>query len=143
MMHYWLVKTEPEVYSWGDLVKEKRTAWTGIRNFAARKHLRAMTKGDQVFLYYSMSKQAGIIGIAEVIKSAYQDPTTSEDWSCVDLKPVKPLPSPVSLQIIKQTAALKQMALVRIGRLSVQPVTQLEWKTILRLSKAVAANKIR
>lgn len=93
-----------------------------------------MAKGDQVFIYYSMSKQAGIVGIAEVIKTAYQDPTTKEDWSCVDLKPLKLLKKPVHLTVIKQTRALKQMALVRIGRLSVQPVSASEWQTILQLS---------
>jgi predicted RNA-binding protein with PUA-like domain len=133
-MAYWLVKSEPTVYSWDQLVKDKQTDWTGIRNFAARIHLRAMKKGEEVFFYHS-NEGLEIVGIAEVAKEAYQDPTTEDSaWVCVNLKPYKKLKSPVSLDTIKKDKRLKEMALVRIGRLSVQPVTDEEYKTIIELA---------
>src|SRR5213594_1358752 len=99
-MSYWLVKQEPEDYSWMTLAKEGRTAWTGVRNFAARLHLRAMKQGDRVLFYHSVSEKQ-IVGIARVVKEAYPDPTATEgDWSCVDLTPVKPLKKPVILDTI-------------------------------------------
>lgn len=133
-MAYWLVKSEPDAYSWEQLVKDKQTDWTGIRNYAARNHLKAMKKGDEV-LYYHSNEGLAIVGIAKVAKEAYQDPTTTDEaWVAVDLKPHKKLKTPVSLDSIKKDKRLADMALVRIGRLSVQPVTEKEWKVIMELA---------
>ena len=133
-MTHWLVKSEPSVYSYDDLIKEKQTCWSGIRNYAARLHLRAMKKGDEVFFYHS-NEGTEIVGIAKVAKEAYQDPTTEDDrWSAVDLKPVRKLKQPVTLDTIKKDKRLSNMALVRIGRLSTQPVTEQEWNIILELA---------
>ena len=133
-MACWLVKSEPSAYSWEQLEKDKETEWTGIRNYAARNHLRSMKKGDEVFFYHS-NEGLEIVGIAKVAREAYQDPTTEETaWVCVDLKPYKKLKKPVSLDLIKKEKRLKEMALVRIGRLSVQPVTEKERAVILELS---------
>lgn len=134
-MAYWLVKSEPSTYSWEQFVEDKTTTWDGVRNYAARNHLRSMKKGDEVFFYYSM-EQHEVIGIAKVSKEAFQDPTTEEDaWVAVELKAGKKLKNAVSLKTIKATAALKDMALVRISRLSVSPVTDKEWETIIKLSE--------
>jgi predicted RNA-binding protein with PUA-like domain len=134
-MAYWLVKSEPSAYSWEDLVKEKQTVWSGVRNYAARLHLRNMKKGDEVLFYHS-NEGTDIVGIAKVAKECYQDPTTDDDrWVAVDLKPHKKLKKPVSLATIKKDKRLSEMALVRIGRLSVQPVTDKEWKTIMELAE--------
>ncbi len=134
-MAYWLVKSEPSAYSWDDLVKEKQTVWSGVRNYAARLHLRNMKKGEEVLFYYS-NEGTDIVGIAKVAKECYQDPTTDDDrWVAVDLKPHKKLKKPVSLATIKKDRRLSEMALVRIGRLSVQPVTDKEWKTIMELAE--------
>ena len=136
-MAYWLVKSEPSVYSWDDLEEEKQTCWSGIRNYAARLHLKNMKKGDQVFFYHS-NEGTSIVGIAQVSKEAYPDPTTDDErWFAVDLKPMKKLKKPVSLEEIKKDKKLSNMALVRIGRLSVQPVTREEWDIVL----AMAAEK--
>jgi predicted RNA-binding protein with PUA-like domain len=133
-MAYWLVKSEPSSYSWQQLEKEKQTAWTGVRNYAARLHLRNMKKGDEVFFYHS-NEGTDIVGIAKVITEAYQDPTTDDDrWVCVDLKAHKKLKNPVPLTTIKKDKRLANMALVRIGRLSVQPVMEKEWNVILELA---------
>lgn len=133
-MAYWLVKSEPSVYSWDQFVKDKKTIWDGVRNYAARLHLRAMKKSDEV-LYYHSNEGLAIVGIAGVVKEAYPDPTADSDtWSAVDLKPLRPLKQPVTLDQIKKDKRLKDMALVRIGRLSVQPVTEDEWKVILELA---------
>lgn len=133
-MAYWLVKSEPSAYSWDQLEKDKQTDWTGVRNYAARNHLNAMKKGDEVFFYHS-NEGLEIVGIAKVAKEAYQDPTTEEAaWVCVDLKPFKKLKRPVPLDTIKKEKRLKDMALVRIGRLSVQPVTEKEHDVILELA---------
>lgn len=133
-MGYWLVKSEPTTYSWDNLVKEKKTCWSGIRNYAARLHLRNMKVGDDVFFYHS-NEGTNIVGIAKVIKEAYQDPTTADDkWVAVDLAYHKNLQNPVSLDIIKKDKRLTSMALVRIGRLSVQPVSEIEWKVVMELS---------
>lgn len=130
-MAYWLAKSEPAVYSWDDLVKEKQTCWSGVRNYAARLHLRAMKKGDEVFFYHS-NEGVEIVAIAKVAREAYQDPTTDDErWVAVDLKPHRKLKKPVPLDTIKKDKRLANMALVRIGRLSVQPVTEEEWKTVL------------
>jgi predicted RNA-binding protein with PUA-like domain len=133
-MGYWLVKSEPSSYSWDDLVKEKQTVWSGVRNYAARLHMRNMKKGDEVLFYHS-NEGTDIVGIAKVAKECYQDPTTDDDrWVAVDLKPHKKLKNPVNLATIKKDKRLSEMALVRIGRLSVQPVTDKEWKTIMDLA---------
>ena len=137
-MNYWLIKTEPDVYSFEDLVKEKRTAWTGVRNYAARNNLQAMKKGDLILVYYSMTKEKAIVAIAKVVKEVYQDPTTDEAaWVCVDVAPVKKLTEPVALTDVKAAKELKDMALVRLGRLSVQPVTVAEWKQVLKMGKTI------
>ena len=134
-MAYWLVKSEPSAYSWENLVKEKQTVWSGVRNYAARLHLRNMKKGDEVLFYHS-NEGTDIVGIAKVAKECYQDPTTDDDrWVAVDLKPFKKLKHPVSLDTIKKDKRLANMALVRIGRLSVQPVTDDEWKIIMEMAK--------
>ncbi len=130
-MAYWLAKSEPSAYSWDDLIKEKQTCWSGVRNYAARFHLKAMKKGDEVFFYHS-NEGTGIVGIAKVAKEFYQDPTTEDDaWVAVDLKPHKKLKKPVSLSQVKTDKRLAGMALVRLGRLSVQPVTDEEWKIVM------------
>jgi predicted RNA-binding protein with PUA-like domain len=132
--NYWLVKSEPEVYAFDTLVKEKQTAWTGVRNYAARLHLRAMKKGD-ILLYYHSGDERMIVGLAKVTKAAYPDPTANDgDWSCVDISALKKLSKPVSLDEVKKNAKLKEMALVRISRLSVQPVREHEFETIMNIS---------
>lgn len=132
-MAYWLVKSEPDAYSWQQLVKDKETSWDGVRNYAARVHLKNMKKGDEVFYYHS-NEGTDIVGIAKVSKEFYQDPTTDDDrWVSVKLKPVKALKKPVALADIKANKKLQNMALVRIGRLSVQPVTDEEWDIILEM----------
>lgn len=132
-MNYWLVKSEPSTYSWEQLVKDKNATWDGVRNYAARNNMRSMKKGDQVLFYHSNEGMA-IVGITEVVKEAYQDPTTDDtNWVVVDLKPVKALPSPVTLATLKADQTFEQMALVRIGRLSVSPVSDAEYKKILKL----------
>jgi predicted RNA-binding protein with PUA-like domain len=133
-MAYWLVKSEPTAYSWDQLVKDKQTCWSGVRNYAARLHLRNMKKGDEVFFYHS-NEGTDIVGIAKVIKESYQDPTTTDErWVAVDLKPEKKLKNPVTLDTIKKDKRLASMALVRIGRLSVQPVSETEWKVVMELA---------
>lgn len=133
-MAYWLVKSEPFKYSWDQFVKDKKTFWDGVRNYAARNNLKAMKKGEQV-LYYHSNEGVEVVGIAEVVKEFYQDPTTTEEaWVVVDLKPVKKLKNPVPLTAIKADSRLKDMALVKLSRLSVQPVTEQEWKVILELA---------
>jgi predicted RNA-binding protein with PUA-like domain len=133
-MAYWLVKSEPEAYSWDQLEKDKQTAWTGVRNYAARIHLRAMKKGDPVFFYHS-NEGLDIVGIAKVIKEAYQDPTTDDEaWVAVDIKAFKKLKNPVSRDKIKVDKRLGNMALVRLGRLSVQPVTDEEWNIVMEMA---------
>jgi len=133
-MAYWLMKSEPFKYSWDQLLKDKRTFWDGVRNYAARNNLRAMRKGDRAFFYHS-NEGVEIVGIAEIIKEAYQDPTTSEAaWVSVDIKPIQTLKKPVSLAQIKADKRLANMALIRLARLSVQPVTEKEWQTIMELA---------
>lgn len=136
MKSYWLVKSEPGVYAWGDLVRDGKTRWDGIRNFAARNHLRAMSKGDPV-LYYHSGEERAVVGIAEVAKAHYADPTAKEgDWSCVDLAPVRGLAKPVTLAAIKSNKTLAKMVLIKQGRLSVSPVTKSEWDVIVKLGSA-------
>ena len=133
-MAYWLAKSEPTTYSWDDFVKEKQTCWSGVRNYAARIHLRTMKKEDEVFFYHS-NEGTNVVGIAKVIKEAYQDPTTDDDrWVAVDLKPVRKVKYPVTLDTIKKDKRLANMALVRLGRLSVQPVTNEEWDIVMTMA---------
>lgn len=127
------MKSEPDVYSFDQLVKDGKSGWEGVRNYAARLHLRAMKKGDKAFFYHS-NKGTEIVGIAEIVREAYQDPTTPDDWSTVDIKPVRKLKNPVSLAQVKARKDLADMALIRLGRLSVQPVTEKEWKAILDMA---------
>lgn len=132
---YWLVKSEPETYAWMDLVRDGKTAWTGVRNYAARLHLNAMRAGDRVFFYHSMSDKA-IVGLAEVTRTAFPDDTADEPgWVAVELKAIEPLPRPVTLAEIKTDPALKNMALLRLSRLSVQPVTRAEFDRIGKMAK--------
>src|SRR6185295_6796950 len=134
----WLVKSEPEAYSWETFVKENHTAWTGVRNFRARNNLRAMEKGDLVFFYHSGSGKE-IVGVARVEKKAYPDPTAKEgDWVCVDLVPVKALKKPVSLETVKGDGILKDTALVRISRLTVSPLTESQFNRELELGETKA-----
>jgi len=129
--NYWLVKQEPEAYAWSDLVREGETAWTGVRNFQARNHLRAMRRGDLVLFYHSVSEKR-IVGLARVTRPAYPDPTATEgDWSAVDLAPVKPLREPVTLETIKADPALAGLPLLRQSRLSVVPVTPQQFDRLL------------
>ncbi len=133
-MAYWLAKSEPSVYSYDQLVKDKQTVWDGVRNYAARLHLRGMKKGDEVLFYHS-NEGTAIVGIAKVAKEAYQDPSTDNDaWVAVDLKAHKKLKNPVTLAQVKADRRLANMALVRLGRLSVQPVTDAEWKIIMEMA---------
>ncbi len=137
-MQYWLVKQEPEDYSWADFVKDERTAWTGVRNFQARNNLRAMRKGDSVFYYHS-GEEKQIVGLAQVEKEAYADPTATDgDWVCVGLVAVKGLIEPVTLKQVKSDGVLKEMVLARSSRLSVSPVTRVQFEKILKLSKTSA-----
>lgn len=134
-MNYWLAKSEPESYSWAQLVKDGKTAWTGVRNFQARNNLRAMKKGDAVFFYHSVTDKQ-VVGLARVVKEAYADATADEgDWSCVDLAPVKPLTAPVTLETIKEDKVLKDMPLVKQSRLSVTPLTEAQAKRVLELAR--------
>lgn len=133
-MAYWLVKSEPSTYSWEQLEKDKQTFWDGVRNYAARLHLNTMKKGDEVLFYHS-NEGLEIVGIAKVAKEAYPDPTTDDKaWVAVDLKVYKKLKKPVSLEQVKADKRLTNMALVRLGRLSVQPVTGDEWNVIMEMA---------
>ena len=132
---YWLVKSEPETYSWADFARERRTAWTGVRNFAALNHLRAMQRGDRVLFYESVTTKA-VVGVAEVARPAFPDETADEgDWSAVELKSIEALPRAVTLDEIKAEPILANMALLRLSRLSVQPVTRTEYDRILKLAR--------
>lgn len=133
-MSYWLVKSEPFKYSWDQFVKDKQTFWDGVRNYAARNNLRSMKKGDKVLWYHS-NEGLEIVGIAQVVKESYQDPTTEDTaWLVVDLKPVKKLKKPVSLAQVKAEKRLEGIELVRLGRLSVQSVKDHEWDIIMELA---------
>lgn len=134
-MNYWLVKQEPEKYSWADLLKEGSTAWTGVRNFQARNNLRAMKKGDPVLFYHSVSDKK-VVGLARVAREAYPDPTAEEgDWVGVDLVAVKTLAVPVSLEAVKADRVLRDIHLVKQGRLSVMPLTRQQFERLLKLSE--------
>jgi predicted RNA-binding protein with PUA-like domain len=133
-MAYWLIKSEPFKYSWENFEKDKQTFWDGVRNYAARLNLRAMKKGDLAFFYHS-NEGTEIVGIAKIVKEAYQDPTTDDErWVAVDVAAHKKLKKPVSLAQIKEEPRLAQMALVRLGRLSVQPVTDEEWEIVMKMA---------
>ena len=133
---HWLVKSESEAYAWADLVRDKRTDWTGVRNYQARIHLNAMRTGDLVFFYESVTTKA-VVGVAEVTKTAFPDKTAEDPgWVAVELKAVKPLTRPVTLADIKTVPALANIALLRQSRLSVMPLTAAEFDRILKLGGA-------
>lgn len=134
-MNFWLVKSEPDTYSYERLEREGRTMWEGVRNYAARNNLRAMQEGDLVLFYHSVTGTE-VVGICKVAKEAYPDPTAEKgDWSVVDVVPVKKINKPVSLQTIKATPELQNTALIRIGRLSVMPLEKGEFEQILALGE--------
>ena len=133
-MNHWIVKQEPEAYSWTDFLKDGRAAWTGVRNFQARNNLRSMKKGDPVFFYHSVSEKQ-IVGLARVAREAYPDPTAKEgDWVAVDLVPVKTLARPVPLEAIKNDSAVKDIALVKNSRLSVSPLSKAHFDRLLAMA---------
>ena len=131
MKNFWLVKSEPSSYSWSDFVADGETNWTGVRNYAARNNLRRMREGDEVLFYHSGIEKA-VVGIANVTRAAYPDPTAREgDWSAVDLTPIKSLRRPVTLREIKDEPRLSKIQLVRQSRLSVMPLSSAEFQTIV------------
>ncbi len=131
-MNYWLLKTEPETYSWETLCNEKKGVWDGVRNFQARKNLKAMKPGDRAFIYHTGDQKA-IVGVSLVTKGPYPEPK-DPDWVAVDLAPEKALKHPVTLTQIRQEKSLQKMVLVKAARLSVQPVTKEEYQEIFALS---------
>jgi len=133
-MAYWLFKSEPETWSWDQQVAEGKagTEWTGVKNFAARNHMRSMKKGDRGFFYHS-GKDRRIVGVVEVVKTVHPD-STDPAWECVDIAAVRPVPKPVTLDQVKADKRLADMALVKISRLSVQPVTAKEWETVGKMA---------
>jgi len=132
---HWLVKQEPTAYSWGQLVRDKRTMWDGVRNYQARNNLAAMKQGDRVLFYHSVKEQA-VVGVCEVVREAYPDPTAKEEgWVVVDLAPVKKLERPVTLAEVKADATLKDIPLVRQSRLSVMPLDKAAFDRIVALGK--------
>ncbi|MCB1498249.1 MAG: EVE domain-containing protein [Bauldia sp.] len=135
-MAYWLFKSEPDVYGWDALVKDGKsgTEWTGVRNFSARNFMRQMKKGDRGFYYHSGGDRT-VVGICEVVRQAHPDSTDDTgSWECVDIRAVEKAPKPVTLAEIKGEKALAAMALVRLSRLSVQPVTDAEWKIVCKMA---------
>jgi len=129
--NYWLVKSEPVKYSWGQFVKDGETVWDGVRNYQARNNLKAMKNGDEVLFYHSKEGMA-VVGVAKVSKEAYQDPSTGDErWVVVNLKPAKALKTPVTLEEIKKDKKLQNMKLLQQGRLSVSPVSEDEFHTIV------------
>ncbi len=133
MKKFWLVKQEPSAYSWDDFAADGRTSWTGVRNYTARNNLRGMAKGDQVLYYHSVTDKA-VVGVGEVARTAYPDPTAKEgDWSTVDLITVRKFSRAVTLEEIKENPHLTEMTLLRLSRLSVQPVTSAEFREIIRM----------
>jgi len=139
MRHYWLIKSEPSAWSWDEQVKAgaKGTFWSGVRNHLAKKNMQSMQRGDLCFFYHS-NEGKNIVGIVEVIKEAYPDPTAEagEPWVAVDVKAVKPMPNPVTLAEVKAEPKLSKMSLITSARLSVQPVTEAEWKLICKMAGA-------
>ncbi len=139
-MAYWLIKSEPFKYCWDEFVKDKKTFWDGVRNYAARNNLRDMKKGDELFFYHS-NEGLEIIGIAKVVKESYQDPTTDETaWLVVDVAPVRKLKKPVTLAQMKTDKRLANMDLLRLGRLSVGKVSEEEWEVVLELAGETKSN---
>ena len=132
-MNHWLMKTEPTTYSWDDLMRDNKTGWDGVRNYQARNNLKAMKKGDLVFIYHSMDDKS-IVGIAKITKENYPDPKDNE-WVAVEIAPVKKLKKPITLTQIKADKRFANMALVKSSRLSVQPVKAEEFDLVLTLSE--------
>ncbi len=131
-MQYWLVKSEPEAFSWEDLEKSGKTAWDGVRNYQARNHLKNMQIGDFVLFYHSVSEKA-VVGLAKVIGTAYQDPTTDDTrWVCVDIEPVQKFAKPISLEWIKNQPLLQNIPLIKQSRLSVMPLSKEEFEIIIK-----------
>jgi predicted RNA-binding protein with PUA-like domain len=138
---YWMVKQEPETYSWTDFVKDGRTDWSGVRNYQARNNLREMKNGDRVLFYHS-GKDKAVVGLAEVVKSAYKDPTADDpQWVAVDLKPIKPFATPVLLAAIRYDKRLSQLPLIRQSQLSVMPLTKDEFDVILAMGNSKTRKK--
>lgn len=134
-MNYWLIKSEPAAYSWDQFIKDRQTAWTGVRNYQARLNLRAMKPGDLVLFYHSITDKQ-IVGLARVLREAYADPTATDGgWSCVDLAPLKPLAKPVPLETIKTVKGLQEMKLLKQSRMSVTPVTAPEFALLMKLAE--------
>ena len=133
-MAYWLIKSEPDKYPFDQLVKDKKTRWDGVRNYTARNNLRAMKKGD-LALYYHSNEGKAVVGVAEVVREHYQDPTTDGDYSAVDFAPVKALSAPVTLAQMREMPKLAKMMILKQGRLSVSPVTPAEFETVLAAGK--------
>lgn len=135
-MAYWLLKTEPSTYSWDDLLKEGTTRWTGVSNPQAQRNLEAMKAGDRAVIYHSGEKRA--MGVAEVVKTAYPDPTAGNGLVCVDVRAAEPLPAPVPLDALKQEASFAGSALLRQGRLSVVPLSPAEWRDLEAVAGVIA-----
>ena len=135
-MNYWLLKTEPDTFSWDDLVRDKKTGWDGVRNFQARSHLKAMKKGDLAFVYHT-GEEKSVVGIAKVTKENYPDPKDNE-WVAIEIAPVSKLKNPVGLAQIKADKRFTTMVLVKASRLSVQPVKKEEFDMIVALSEQKA-----
>ncbi len=135
-MAYWLLKTEPSAYAWDDLVRDGKTAWTGVTNAQAQRNLRAMKVGERAVLYHSGEKRA--VGVAEVVRAAYPDPTGDGEAVCVDLRPVAPLPAPVPLEQLKLEPTFEGSVLLRQGRLSVVPLAPAEWRDLHGLAEVLA-----
>jgi len=140
-MNYWLIKSEPDAWSWEQQVKAgaKGEAWTGVRNHTAKQNLEKMKKGDRAFFYHSGEGKA-VVGIAEIIRESFPDPTAGagDPWVAVDVKALTPLKTPVTLAAIKAEPKLKDMTLVKLSRLSVQPVTAAEWKIVCQMGGVAA-----
>lgn len=134
-MNYWLLKTEPEVYSWERFVEDKKTRWEGVRNYQARNNLREMKSGDLAFIYHS-GEEKMIMGVGRICSDPYDDPTSSEGkWTVVDIEAVTPLVRPISLDEVKNTYLLNVMPLATQSRLSVQPVSEQQWNLLLKIAK--------
>jgi predicted RNA-binding protein with PUA-like domain len=132
---YWLMKTEPETFSYDDIVKQGQSCWDGVRNYTARNNMAAMKNGDRVLIYHSVNGKE-VVGIAEVVRESYPDPTIDDQrWVAVDVKPIEKLKNPVTLETIKKDPALQEMALIKLSRLSVQPVKKEEFDHIVKLSQ--------
>ena len=140
-INHWMVKQEPETYSWTDFVNDGRTDWTGVRNYQARNNLREMATGDRVLFYHS-GKDKAVVGVAEVVKAAYPDPTADDpQWVAVDLKAIKPLNTPVQLAAIRYDKRLSGLPLIRQSQLSVMPLTKEEFETIIAMGNGKQRNK--